>query len=125
MPGTSPGVTSRAGASGSVWRLAAEKVLEAFAGMAGGKPGGARLFFIVVALAPVHPDLLVQQALDALDHAGIVFRDHLADFDTGIEQFPGRNDLGEEPDALRLLSIDYPSGVEELFRLRQTDEQRQ
>src|SRR5690242_527971 len=102
--------------------LAAEEILEAFARMAGGEPGGARLFFIVVALAPAHAYLLVQQALQALHHASVVLGDHLPDLDARVEQTRRGNDLIEEPDALSLLGIDDPAGVEQLLRLRQTNQ---
>jgi len=73
----------------------------------------------------LHPDLLVQQALQALDHARIVLGDHLPHLDTGIQQSDRGNDLIEKTDALRLLGSDDPSGVEQLLRLRQADQQRQ
>src|ERR1700751_2954196 len=114
MAGTSPGKRGRAAATISPRGLAGEEILEAFARVAGGEPGGARLFFIVVTLAPSHPDLLMQQALQALHHARVVLGDHLPDLDAGIEQARGGNDLIENPDAFGLLGSDDPAGVEQL-----------
>src|SRR6516225_5567413 len=64
--------------------LALEEVLEPLARVAGGEPGGAGILLGVEAVAPAHPDLFVQQALDALHHARVVLGDHLADFETAI-----------------------------------------
>jgi len=61
--------------------------------VAGGEPGGAGVFLGIEAVAPAHPDLFVQQALNALHHARVVLGNHLSDFETVIEQACGRDDL--------------------------------
>src|SRR5215471_6161512 len=118
MPGTSPGKTVRAAADGSARRLAVEEVLKSFARVAGVEPGRTRLFLVVVALAPIHADLLVQKALQALNHARIVLGNHLPVLDAGFEQPGRRNHLIEKADALGFLGIDEAPGVEQLLRLR-------
>src|SRR6516165_12701652 len=73
--------------------LAAEEVLEPLARVTGSEPSGASVLFGVESVAPAHPDLLVQQALDTLHHAGVVLGDHLADFETGVDEPRRRDDL--------------------------------
>src|SRR5215472_2375842 len=109
----------------SARRLAVEEVLKSFARVAGVEPGRARLFLIVVALAPIHADLLVEKPLDPLDHACIVLGNHLPDLDAGFEQPGRRNHLIEKADTLGFLGIDDASGVEQLLGFRQANEQRQ
>src|SRR6516162_7357069 len=91
--------------------FAIEKVFEPLARVTGGEPGRARVFLGVEAVAPAHPDLLVQQALDALHHACVVLGDHLTDFETGVEQARRRDDLVQQTDALGLFRCDDAPGV--------------
>src|SRR6516162_2351870 len=84
--------------------LAIEKVLKPLARVAGGEPGGAGILLGVEAVAPAHPDLFVQQALDALHHARVVLGDRLSDFETRIQQACGWDDLVQQPDPLGLRS---------------------
>src|SRR5215475_4443968 len=100
--------------------LAVEEISEAFARVAGEQPSCARLFLVVVALAPAHTDLLVQQALEALYHPRVVLGDHLPDLDAGISEARRRDDLVEETNALRLIGGDNANGIEQLLRLWQT-----
>ena len=91
--------------------------------MAGGKPGGAGVFFGVETVAPAHPDLLVQQALDPLHHARIVLGDGLAHLERSVEEARGGNDQVQETDALGLFGRDDATGIKQFLRLRQANEQ--
>ena len=99
--------------------LAIEEVFEPLARVAGGQPGGTRVFLGIEAVAPAHPDLVVQQPLDALHHARVVLGHHLSDFETGVDKPRGWDDLVQQTDTLCLFGGDNAPGVEEFLGLRQ------
>src|SRR5918996_2432584 len=74
--------------------------------------------FGVETFAPGFADVLIEELFNALDHARIVFTDLFGHFDRCIAQLCARDDLIEQANAFRFVSLDRPSGVEQLLGLR-------